>query len=187
MDFMELYDQYYERVNRFIRSLVKDEFATDDLIQETFLKVRKNLDTVREPEKIASWIYRIAYNLCQDHFKAKKKDTLNGCELNNKSEPLIPESFDLKIEQHQMGTCVQHQMDLLPESLRTILVMFDVLGFTHKEISEILNITEKNSKVRLHRARKSFKKILEVKCTFEKDNRDVLVCEPVEKLNLTDK
>jgi hypothetical protein len=61
--------------------------------------------------------------------------------------------------------------------------MYDVLEFSHKEISEILNITEKNSKVRLHRARKSLKKILEEKCTFEVDNRNVLVCEPVKKWN----
>ena len=182
MDFMAVYDEYHDRINRFIRSLVKDEFVSDDLIQETFLKVRNNLDAVREPEKISSWIYRIAYNLCQDHFKAKKKAPMNTGELPVKSTLQIRESFDFKLEQHQMGSCVQQQIDLLPESLRTVLTMYDVLEFSHKEIGEILNITEKNSKVRLHRARKSLKKILEEKCTFEVDNRNVLVCEPVEKL-----
>lgn len=182
MDFMAVYDEYHDRINRFIRSLVKDEFACDDLIQETFLKVRNNLDALRETEKISSWIYRIAYNLCQDHFKAKNKAPLNTGELPVKSTLQIRESFDFKLEQHQMGSCVQQQIDLLPESLRTVLTMYDVLEFTHKEIAEILNITEKNSKVRLHRARKSLKKILEEKCTFEVDNRNVLVCEPVNKL-----
>jgi len=80
-----------------------------------------------------------------------------------------------------MGSCVQQQIDLLPESSRTVLAMYDVLEFSHKEIGDILNITEKNSKVRLHRARKNLKKILEEKCTFEVDNRNVLVCEPVKK------
>jgi RNA polymerase sigma-70 factor (ECF subfamily) len=181
MKFMDIYDQYHDRVNKFIRSLVKDEFVTDDLVQETFLRVRNKIDTVREPEKLTSWIYRIAYNLCLDHFKAQKKDVLNGDELDSKSEPLIPDSFDLKLQQKEMGNCVQQQIDLLPEPLRTVLVMYDVLEFTHKEISEILNISEENSKVRLHRARKNFKEILKNKCTFEVDNRDVLVCEPLDQ------
>jgi RNA polymerase sigma-70 factor (ECF subfamily) len=187
MDLMEIHDQYYERVNRFIVSLVKDQWAADDLIQETFIKVRNSLDSVRDPEKLSSWIYRIAYNLCQDHFKTIKKEAINGCELEVKSEPLIPESIkntiQTKLEQQQMGSCVQQQVDSLPEALKTILTMYDVLGFTHKEIAEIIDITEKNSKVRLHRARQALKKILEEKCTFEIDHRNVLVCEPVNPIS----
>ncbi|MDO9263955.1 MAG: RNA polymerase sigma factor, partial [Desulfosalsimonadaceae bacterium] len=89
---MKIVDQYYDRVDRFIRSLVKDPWAADDLIQETFLKVRNSLASVRDPEKMSSWIYRIAYNLCQDHFKALKKEAINTCPLEEKPEPLIRES-----------------------------------------------------------------------------------------------
>ncbi len=174
MNFMEIYDQYHDRIKHFIQSLVKDSWATDDLIQETFLRVRKNLDNVRDVSKLSSWIYRIAYNLCQDHFATRKKRE-PFTELTDIS---VKGTVFSKIEQHQMGTCVQKQMDLLPESLRTSLILYDIIGFTHKEISEVLDITEKNSKVRLHRARKHFKKILKEKCTFEKDERDVLICEP---------
>jgi RNA polymerase sigma-70 factor (ECF subfamily) len=69
-------------------------------------------------------------------------------------------------------------MDLLPESQRTVIELFDVLGFAQKEIAEILDITVENVKVRLHRARKNLKVILEKKCAFERDERDVLVCVP---------
>lgn len=152
--------------------------------------MRNSLESIREPEKLSSWIYRIAYNLCQDHFKAVKKETINGCELDEKSEPLIRESvrdsIQTELEQHQMGSCVQRQVDRLPETLKTVLTMYDVLGFTHKGIAEILNITEKNAKVRLHRARQHLKKILEENCTFEKDQRDVLVCEPLTPISHED-
>jgi len=187
MDLMEIHDQYYERVNRFIVSLVKDQWAADDLIQETFIKVKNSLESVRDPEKLSSWIYRIAYNLCQDHFKAIKNEAINSGEFEKKSEPLIPESvkntIQTKLEQQQMGDCVQQQVDSLPEALKTILTMYDVLGFTHKEIADILDITEKNSKVRLHRARQTLKKVLEEKCTFEVDERNVLVCEPLTRIS----
>jgi hypothetical protein len=50
----------------------------------------------------------------------------------------------------------------------------------HQEIAETLGITIENVKVRLHRARKKLKTILEEKCTFEKDERNVLVCNPID-------
>jgi hypothetical protein len=53
------------------------------------------------------------------------------------------------------------------------------MEFSHQEIADILGITVKNVKVRLHRARKKLKSILEQKCSFERDERNVLVCLPV--------
>jgi RNA polymerase sigma-70 factor (ECF subfamily) len=81
-----------------------------------------------------------------------------------------------------MGECVQNQINLLPESLRAVLVLFDIMEFNHQEIADILGITVKNVKVRLHRARKKIKPILEEKCTFETDERNVLVCSPKDKV-----
>ena len=84
-----------------------------------------------------------------------------------------------ELEQLQMGACVQEQINLLPEPQRIVLILYDFMGFKHVEIAEILDITKENAKVRLHRARKNLKTILEEKCTFEMDERNVLVCEPV--------
>ena len=77
-----------------------------------------------------------------------------------------------------MGECVQGQVNLLPESLRTVLVLFDIMEFSHQEIADILGITVKNVKVKLHRARKKLKPILEETCVFERDERNVLICVP---------
>jgi RNA polymerase sigma-70 factor (ECF subfamily) len=55
------------------------------------------------------------------------------------------------------------------------------MEFSHQEIANILGLSVENVKVRVHRARKKFKKILEEKCAFDVDERNVLVCESVEK------
>ena len=80
-----------------------------------------------------------------------------------------------------MSQCVQDKVNLLPESLRSVLIFADVMEFSHQEIANFLGLSVENVKVRVHRARKKLKKILEEKCTFEVDERNVLVCEPVEK------
>lgn len=77
-----------------------------------------------------------------------------------------------------MGQCVKDQIDHLPESLRTVLLLFDIMEFSHQDIADILGITVENVKIRLHRARKRLKSLLEKACTFEIDERNVLVCEP---------
>ena len=185
MEFYEIYDQYYSRVRKFILALVKDEWVADDIIQETFLKVQQNIESLRDPSRLSSWIFRIAHNLCQDHFrrlkKSRKEERIDQEETEDLNEALIQKELGIQkeLERRQMGECVQNQVNLLPESLRTVLVLFDIMEFSHQESADILGITVKNVKVRLHRARKRLKAILEEKCAFERDERNVLICTPV--------
>jgi len=185
MEFWEIYDPYYAKVRKFILALVKDPWTADDLIQETFLKVQQNLGTLKDPSKLSSWIYRIAYNLCQDHFrrgKAERKKENTGLEETESiAEGFIQNVLVQKeLEQREMGKCVQNQIDLLPETLRAVLVLFDIMECSHQQIADILGITVANVKVRLHRAREKLKPILEEKCAFERDERNVLVCTPID-------
>jgi RNA polymerase sigma-70 factor, ECF subfamily len=184
MEFWEIYDQHYSRVRKFILALVKDEWAADDIIQETFLKVQQNVGSLRDPSRLSPWIFRIAHNLCQDHFrglkKSRKEESIDQEETGDLKEALIQKGLGIQkeMEQRQMGECVQNQINLLPESLRTVLVLFDMMEFSHQESAEILGITIENVKVRLHRARMKLKTILEEKCAFERDERNVLICTP---------
>jgi RNA polymerase sigma-70 factor (ECF subfamily) len=113
---------------------------------------------------------------------SRKEDSIDQEGTDGLKEALIQKGPDIQkeLEQRQMGECVQNQINLLPDTLRTVLVLFDIMEFGHQEIADILGLTIKNVKVRLHRARKKLKAILEEKCTFERDERNVLVCTPVE-------
>ena len=182
MDVLGIHDQYYHRVRKFILASVKNESAADDLIQETFIRIQENLDSLRDPAKISSWIFRVAYHLCQDHFRTLKKSSSHE-EIHDGLVSLQETPAQKKLEQSEMSQCVQEQINLLPESLRSVLIFSDVMDFSHQEIADILGLTVENVKVRLHRARKKIKAILKEKCTFEVDERNVLVCEPIEIKN----
>jgi len=185
MEFWEIYDPYYAKVRKFILALVRDPWTADDLIQETFLRVQQSLGTLKDSSKLSSWIYRIANNLCRDHFRRRKagreKETA-GLELTEDVEEGFVQELPIQkgLEQREMGRCVQNQMDLLPEPLRAVLILFDIMECSHQETADILGITVANVKVRLHRARKTLKPILEKKCAFERDERNVLVCTPID-------
>jgi len=179
MDFWKIYDEHYARVRKFIRSQVRDDWSADDLTQETFIRVQRHLDTVKDPAKVSAWIFRIAHNLCQDYFRAAKKSARDASRIEVPWHGFRESPLQKKLEQDQMGRCVQEKMDLLPASYRTVLVLADMMSFSTQEIAEILGISVPNVKVRVHRARARLRAILEKHCTFEADERNVLVCEPV--------
>lgn len=178
MTFFEIYDKHYAEIKRFIDITVKDAWIADDLTQETFIRVEKALATLKDQAKVRSWIFRIAYNLCQDHFRANGRAQDKTPIEDHHAGLMIMPSIEKTLEQKQMGACVQDKMGLLPEAQNTVLELFEIMGLPQKEIAEILDISVENVKVRLHRARKNLKEILSEKCVFERDERDVLVCVP---------
>lgn len=175
-DYYPVVEQYQNIVGRFVHLTVKDQWVAEDLTQETFIKAYKRLDSVEDVSKIKSWLMRIAYNLCLDHFRTASKNRF-ACVEN------IEEVFQANIlpvakqlERDEMSACVQEKMLLLSQSHRTILYLFDIAGLTHDEIAEVLKINVSNVRVRLHRARKGLREILKEHCNFGVDERAVLIC-----------
>lgn len=180
MDFLRVYDTHYQQVRKFILTITKDDWAADDLIQETFIRVGKKIKSVRKTDKISSWIFKIAYHLCMDHLKHRNNETLHLDENEICDFNILPLK---KIEQQQMNDCIREKMERLSEPMRIIIDLYDIMEFTHKEIAGILSITEENSKVKLHRARKELKSILSQECSLKYDGRNVFICEPITKKN----
>ena len=179
MHLTEIYDQYYQRVRKFILHTVRSEWLADDLVQETFIKVNNNLENVRDASKLQSWIFRIAYNLCQDYFRTQGKNPYPGSqEISEETVPARTPTIQKELEQGQMRKCVFGLVNRLPDSLRSVIILSDVSEFSQREIAEIMGITVDNVKIRLHRARKKLKNLLEEHCVFEVDERNVLTCQP---------
>jgi RNA polymerase sigma-70 factor (ECF subfamily) len=183
LDFYSIFNQYHDRLKKFVTITIKNEWVVDDIVQEVFFRAHSKIDTLQDHDKIGSWLFRIAYRQCMDHFRKEGRkapeeiEDFRGLNTSNYS------TMERKLEQHQMSVCVQNQMLLLPENYRTVIWLFDVLGFSLKEIADILELSVENIKIRLHRARKKFKSILSQRCSFEKDERNVLVCEPKNGVN----
>jgi RNA polymerase sigma-70 factor, ECF subfamily len=180
--FLEVYDAYSDGIRRFIRMLVKDPWTAEDLTQETFVRVLKGIDELAERSKMRAWIYRIALNVCRDHLRTR------SARMREQREQGAAEVLDLlpspcstesNLIHHEMTTCIQQKVGMLPEKLRTVVWLFDFDGLSQDEIAQALGISVENVKVRLHRARRKLKSILASHCTFEKDDRNVLVCEPL--------
>jgi RNA polymerase sigma-70 factor (ECF subfamily) len=160
VDFYEVYEQHYDRVRAFILASVKNRWVTDDLVQETFLRVLQNLAKVRDPAKLSSWIFRIAANLCQDYFRSPSRKLI-PIEDNPAGELPSEYSLENEIEKYQTSLLVQDLIKLLPEPMRQAIFLCDIKEENQQEAADLLGISLDNLKVRLHRARKQLKAIIE--------------------------
>jgi RNA polymerase sigma-70 factor (ECF subfamily) len=179
MHLTEIYDQYYQKVRKFILHTVRNEWVADDLVQETFIKINNNLDHVRDAARLQAWVFRIAHNVCRDYFRQQGKNPSLGLEeISGEPAAAKAPTTQKELEQGQMRKCVFGLVNFLPESLRTVIILADISEFSQREIADILGISLENVKIRLHRARKKLKTLLEEHCVFEVDERNVLTCQP---------
>jgi RNA polymerase sigma-70 factor (ECF subfamily) len=187
MDLRELYDRHQAGVRAFIASLVRDWPLADDLCQETFLRALEHDGDLADPTRARPWLFRIARNLSLDHLRRRAA-------LGSRQEELLPDLPDLPglpelqdglapltqalLERREMSACVRSKVAFLPPEQASIIHLHDLAGLSHAEIAQVLQISEGAAKVRLHRARRALKQVLERECAFERDERDVLVCLP---------
>ena len=178
MDFWEIYDRHYARVRTYAASMLRDGSAGDDVVQETFLRAQAHLDEVREPEKVAAWLLRIAHNLCIDYLRARQALRIDPTADPEAFQGCIDASLQREVERGEMSACVREMVDRLPDTDRSVILLYDISALSHQEIADVLGIEVGAVKVRLHRARRKLRSLLEAGCSFERDERNVLICQP---------
>jgi len=179
VNFWEIYDRYYVRVRGYAASMLREESASDDVVQETFLRAQAHLESMREPDKVAGWLFRVAHNLCMDHLRTRQASRIDlAADVETARAVRVEACVQSELERGEMSACVRAKVDQLPETDRSIILLCDITGLSQEEIAHVLGIEVGAVKVRLHRARKKLRAILEGACSFERDGRNVLVCEP---------
>ncbi|MBU3949827.1 MAG: RNA polymerase sigma factor [Proteobacteria bacterium] len=169
---------------KYIRGIVRNSGVADDLTQETMLRAYLDISELRDHARFIPWLYRIATNVCRDYFRKQKrtnKQVYDGSDAIIAPQDLRDENapqLDKVIECAEMGECVRQYFDKLPNSYRVVIILHDLEEMTNPEIADILCISIHATKVRLHRARRRLRIILENVCNFYTDERGILVCEP---------
>ena len=129
-----------------------NSFDSEDLLQETFIIIFTKLNTYRDEGSFEGWAKRIAVNTSLNWLK-KNKVILQMQELNNRMEPEDDLDEENMADVHS-EELVNH-IAVLPDGYRTILNLFAIEGFSHKQIAEQLGISESTSRSQYARAKKA--------------------------------
>lgn len=158
---LELYmREYGEKILHMVYLMTKDRVTAEDITQETFVKVYRNMDSFRGESHIHTWIYRIAVNEAKKHLR---KQAIARLFLIKQSQNMRP-TRHTHLESNILDSLSQHEFTqfimLLPNTYRNILVLHYYQDLSIEEISMVLGTTNGAVRKKLHRARKKLKEIL---------------------------
>lgn len=159
---MQLYNQYCNGMLIVALRFVKDTMEAEDVVQEAFINAFSKLEHFKAEVSFGAWLKRIVINKCIDVLKSKKQRIveleayhLNVIEDNNEDDWTVED--DITVED------VKRVIETLPDKYKFVVLLYLIEGYDHKEIAEILNISEIASRTQLSRGKQKLKNALKLK------------------------
>ncbi len=152
--------EYGERIYRTVRGMVGTHEDADDIVQETFLKAYKNIDSYRGEADIGTWLTRIALNLTYSKTRRKKLFSDNPVEdymEKISSDTVLPE---VAAEEKERRMIVENALKTLPEKQRAVFVLRLYEEMKFSEIAALMGTTESASRANFHQAMTKLKKFV---------------------------
>jgi len=143
-----LYKQYSKAMYNIAIRFLNNKMDAEDILQESFVKAFENISSLDHPGAFGSWLKRIVINNCITFLRSGKLyfEDINEQNLRaeESSEPVIT------VEPEVVHSAIKK----LPGGARSILVLYALEGYKHREVAEMLNISESTSRTQYHRALK---------------------------------
>ncbi len=194
-NFQAIHAFYRPRITRYLERLVGQNEA-EDLTQEVFVRVSRGLPDFRGDAKLSTWIFRIATNVATDRLRSRSFQETRSDKATTNHEGSVDDADALPDEKSpslerqrmrgEMSSCVHSYINTLPENYRAVVTLSDIEGLTNQEIADVLGLTLDIVKIRLHRGRARLREKLRTGCRFDRDDEDVLVCDPKADPDRTD-
>jgi RNA polymerase sigma-70 factor (ECF subfamily) len=153
--FEQLVTKHQYRVLRTIASIIGDEQVAQDVAQETFLAAWSNLRKLKEKQKFAGWVTKIAINLSKMWLRNQHQYRENKVSF---KEDLILRMQELRYQRNQLRQQVWEAIDELAESHREVVILRYISGYSYKEISEMLSVPVSTVSGRLQKAKNQLRK-----------------------------
>ncbi|MBE0572752.1 MAG: sigma-70 family RNA polymerase sigma factor [Ignavibacteriaceae bacterium] len=155
--FQILIKRHKEKVRNIIYITMNNSALVDDIAQDVFITVYRNLKHFRFESQFTTWLYRITVNRCKDYLRKMNVRKIffpieDGFEVSEYSSP---------VENNDISRIVMDAISKLPVKLRMPLILKDIEGFSYQEISETLKCEMGTVKSRIFRGREKLKEILQ--------------------------
>jgi len=161
-----LFDHHFSRIYNLAHRLLGERTAAEDVTQEVFLRVHRaahQLDTQRDP---GPWLMTITANLCREQWRSREgRQAKQTASLDAKPEmaAAVPNGGagpDSKVLDADRDRFLGKAIDKLPEAMRLVVVLHDLQGMTHEEISEIVGDEAAAVRKRYSRALQKLRELL---------------------------
>ena len=158
--FNQLFETYSDRVYRLAVGLLENEAEAEGVVQDAFMRLFERLDQFEGRSKLGTWLYRVAYNLCQDRLRKRRPVSPLAMDIDDDETIPVPTIFvdwDQVPERYLTDAEITAELDraiaTLPPKLKAVFMLREIEGMSTRECAEVLDISDSATKVRLHRAR----------------------------------
>jgi RNA polymerase sigma-70 factor (ECF subfamily) len=159
----------HDRLLRFIRARIADEASAEDVLQEVFLKIHARIGTLRDEERLESWVFQIVRHAITDYHRAQRR----RAEL--PEELVAPADDDEESAAHRLSGSIRGMVAALPEPYREALLLTEYAGLTQQELAARAGISLSGAKSRVQRGRERLKQLILDCCHVELDRRGGIV------------
>jgi RNA polymerase sigma factor (sigma-70 family) len=167
----ELYAKYSPKMLSVCYRFAHNREDAEDMLQEGFIKVFSQIHTFRNQGAFEGWVRRIVVHTCINILKKNKKFNESVDIIHATTLQVREESVPSIVQAKQVVECIR----LLPIGYRTVLNLYAIEGYSHKEIADMLDIEESTSRSQYTRARQMLEEILVKK---------KILVKPVERIGL---
>jgi RNA polymerase sigma-70 factor, ECF subfamily len=170
--FRELVRRYERPVFSLIYRMVRDRELSEDLAQDSFVKVLNHIDKYSPEFKFSSWLFKIANNVAIDHLRRRKLDTISmdgsphastAAEVEASAIELAADQENAldELESRELGSAIEQAIARLRPEYRACIMLRHVEGRAYEEIAATLDLPLGTVKTYIHRARHELRKALE--------------------------
>jgi RNA polymerase sigma-70 factor, ECF subfamily len=173
--FGELYQANHRRIRVLLARMVGPQDA-EDVAQNVFAKASKALPKFRGEAEAATWLYRIAVNAASDWLRSRSAheakltvtlpETAGEGGVEGMAAISRPPSPEEELARKDVSECLRGEIAKLPDAYRAVFMLNALGGLSDEEIAHTLGLSAANTRVRLHRARQEFRKIVAARCDF---------------------
>lgn len=165
------------QLRAFIRKRISNPSYADDILQDVFIKIHENIDSVKDNTKISSWVYQITRNSIVDYYR-KNKIELTDFQMFTEKEFNAYEPLDEKPyydSEKIIALGLPFIIKALPEKYAQALIMVELQGMSQVELAKKLNISPSGAKSRVQRGRQMLKDSLMKCCHYEFDKYGTII------------
>ncbi len=163
-----LFDRYKKRIFHFLYRYTHNEDDSEDLVQETFLRVYRSRNSYNRIAKFSTWLYTIALNLAKTQHKKKQRMEMvsfHNDEMNQTFEVTdVMDNHELEPDKmYQKRTLVRYievALQKISTDFREVLILRDIQGLSYEEISEVTGFPMGTVKSKLNRGRVQLQQLL---------------------------
>jgi len=165
----EIWNEFSGQLRGFILKRIPDLVDADDILQDVFVKLHTRIDTLRDDDRLAPWLYRIARTTLIDYYRARQLAVPVPETLTVEDEPAESDAAT------RIAASLTSMLECLPDKYREAIVLSEFEGLTQQEVADRLDLSLSGAKSRVQRGRDLLRAALLDCCHFEFDRLGHLI------------